>query len=359
MAILRNIILPTLLALTLSSCYTDFEPNSKEDPVLCINSLITADETMEVYVTHTWRYSDLEATKSDKTVADAKVSLYVNDQFVEDLYYDQWEVVDYSSGNTSELKAYKSTYVPRQGDRIRIQAESSKYGTAEAEVSIPIAVPLDDVEIMTYDSSGYETAVEAGGVENRVDFKALIYAKFTDPADQRNYYELNYDTEVPESSAYEYKGMKWHYVTLYAGSLDQDYEPIFSEHLDVLESIMGADAIGCTFFTDNQISGKEYTLSLKFDYMEYLSYNKYMDDEFYHSYLNVRLASVSPSYYNWELYKWQDSESFQSSLSDIGFADQIVPYSNVSTGAGVVRARSYSTYKIDFYDVVKSTLTNI
>ncbi|MDE6693171.1 MAG: DUF4249 domain-containing protein, partial [Muribaculaceae bacterium] len=71
-----HILLLSLVALT--SCYTDFEPDLKSTPVVCINSLITAGDSIHVEVTRTWRYSEGDPlVKLDVMLRDAEVSLYV------------------------------------------------------------------------------------------------------------------------------------------------------------------------------------------------------------------------------------------------------------------------------------------
>ena len=72
-----------------------------------MNSLITAGEPIEVSVTRTWIYTDIGAER-DHSVKDAKVSIYVN----------------------GELR--DASYIPQEGDRIRLVAESPGFAPAEA-----------------------------------------------------------------------------------------------------------------------------------------------------------------------------------------------------------------------------------
>ena len=80
MAILRYII-PVLLVPFFSSFYEDFNPDIDTDPVLCLNSLITAGEPIEVRVTHTWRFND-EKSERNHEVADAVVTVFANEKVV-------------------------------------------------------------------------------------------------------------------------------------------------------------------------------------------------------------------------------------------------------------------------------------
>jgi hypothetical protein len=117
MAILKHIkTLSALLLITLlTGCYTDFTPDIEVQNKLCLNSVITADEPIILSLTRTYRYDEgdpdlggyfdtdsvfhevtgigSEATKHIDIVLtdkDASVSLYVNDQYVEDLKYKQY-----------------------------------------------------------------------------------------------------------------------------------------------------------------------------------------------------------------------------------------------------------------------------
>ncbi|MDE6291095.1 MAG: DUF4249 domain-containing protein, partial [Muribaculaceae bacterium] len=87
----------------------------------CLNSLITAGSPIEVNVSRTWVYTD-QAGEKDHSVDDATVRIYANG-----------DLVDFG-------------YIPEEGDNIRIHASSVRYGEAEAEVTVPVATPVSDVE---------------------------------------------------------------------------------------------------------------------------------------------------------------------------------------------------------------------
>ncbi len=119
MAILRKIIILSL-PLVLAGCREEFIPLIDTKPVLCLNSLITPGEPIEVSVTHTWVYTDVKG-EEDHTVNDASIAVYANGRLVGD------------------------EYLPQEGDHIRIEAFSNTYGDAWAEVVVPIATPILEV----------------------------------------------------------------------------------------------------------------------------------------------------------------------------------------------------------------------
>ena len=93
--------LPLLTGLLLSGCYENFDPGVEATPVLCVNSLITAGEPVEVSVQRTWAYMGPEGPFA---VPDARVEVLVNG---------------------SEAPA---GYLAREGDRIAITARSDSWG---------------------------------------------------------------------------------------------------------------------------------------------------------------------------------------------------------------------------------------
>ena len=73
MALLRNIT-AALLALALTSCYEEFSPKIDTTPVLCMNSLITAGQPIEVELSRTWVYND-PTSQNDHSVKNASVHI--------------------------------------------------------------------------------------------------------------------------------------------------------------------------------------------------------------------------------------------------------------------------------------------
>ena len=102
----------------LAGCEKEFLPKIDSKPVLCVNSLITAGEPINVNVTHTWVFNDVKGDTLHN-VTDAKVSIYINGELASD------------------------NDIPKEGDNIRIVAQSEEYGDAEASVTVPYSVPIE------------------------------------------------------------------------------------------------------------------------------------------------------------------------------------------------------------------------
>lgn len=335
MAILKQ--LPTIfMAVLLTGCYEDFTPEIDTTPVLCVNSLVTAGERIEVNVSRTRLYT--ESSLADYQVSDAKVSIYAN----------------------GELK--DMDYIPKEGDRIRIEVKSTAYGTAEAETTVPHAVAA---ESLTHEPSLTDswTADYDGTAVAGVAFNLSVALEIADPGATENYYQLsisgfNGDGEISDDDIIFSPNPPATYFSY--GTLRYDAEPIFSEHIGEFESAVGNDdSQGFTFFTDRQFSGKSYTLHLIFDNCAY-SARMYdgREPEPADCGIELCLHSISKSYYSWANYLWQSDEGLIADMGDFGLGDPIWGYSNVSTGAGIVAARSSITYRISLKDFIEQEMPN-
>lgn len=330
MAILRNIAILTLLSLLLPGCYEDFNPTVDTEPVLAINALITAGEPIDVELTHTWIYSEGWADEINLSVDDASVTIYANDVRV------------------------SADYIPQEGDQIKIIACSKKYGSAEATVLVPYAVRNVDVQCSATLVSERE---EDDNLEMNFDlvFDVSIGLTLTDRPDTSDFYRFSF-AGFPKSDISpddSWTDCPVHFLT---GTFDDKFEPIFSEHISAFESLMGSESSGFTFFTDRQFSGKEYTLHLRFNNAGLKVRNPTFDENLLNCGYTLELQSVSQSYYNWENYKWQIENSVTGDIIDLGFGNPIWGYSNVSTGAGAVAARSIYTHTINLKDFLQSIL---
>lgn len=327
MAILRYII-AILSVCLLTGCYEDFNPDIDTKPVLCLNSLITAGKPIKVDVTHTWMFND-EHSEKNHDVKDADVTILVNEKIV------------------------GSDYLPKEGDKIRIIAESPTYGTATADVVVPFATPIGRVKasstvtnIWRYDEDLFNYEMFAD-----VTFNLDVEMDVNDPAGTDNYYNFGYNWSGPIAA----DGSNMFDV----GSLEYNSEPIFKEHIGVFETIMGNDDYtDFMFFSDRQFSGKTYTLHLGFSNNRFRISSQEYDESLLDCEVNLYLTTVSQSYYNWAVYKWNVDEGITGDLSDIGLAESKWGYSNVSTGAGVVAAQSSSRFTINLKEFLKTILNN-
>lgn len=333
MAILRYI-LPLAAALSLSGCYETFEPKVDTKPVLCLNSLITAGEPINVQVTRTWLFSDKVAEKNH-SVDDATVAVYANDTL------------------------RSADYVAREGDRIRIVAHSAKYGDAEATVTVPMAAPVISAQLTPEATSTWKDPHSA--MLEDATFNMKITLTIADPqAGCDNYFNLAFEASDAMDNDDEESDDIWYLpsVSFYQGTFEYNAEPIFSEHIGTFDSVMGTEDEELLIFSDRRFSGKEYTLHLHFTNASFRVNSPEFDPELYDCAIIFNLAAVSQSYYSHTIYSWQIDSGVIGDLGDLGFAEPVWGYSNVSTGAGVVAARSFASVTLSLKDFLQQTFNN-
>ncbi len=340
MAILRKIIILSL-PLLLTGCYEDFEPLIDTKPMLCLNSLITAGEPIEVSVTRTWVYTD-EKGEFDHSVKDATVQIYANGQLTD------------------------TDYIPLEGDTIRIEAYSDTYGAAEAEVIVPNATQITDLIYRPIVKNFSYADTDERGIS--ADFKFNLPITLTLPNHKGNnsYYSLIYNIFFPKDLIYTDEEDDPQDLTrretnpVLVGFYEGSYyckDQFFSEFIGAFDDVMDyGEQYRSLYFSNRQFEGKTKDLHIGF---ENCSFNiskwdgnpKFLDLGFVFT-----LYSISESYYNWMNYRWQSAESISGEFAEFGLAEQMWGYSNVSTGAGVVAARSSSTFTVSLKDFLEETL---
>ena len=351
MALLKRLhiyLLLTLLAAGLSSCFQDFEPDIPSTPVLCMNSEITPGDSIILYLSHSWRWSDEHDETPDVAVENAEVRLIVNGEFRECL---RPGIVDNDRDPASPFykynKCYRADYIPRSGDVIRLEASSAQYGEASAEVTLPDPVPIDEVEVQDLeciplgDTTGWPAVKES--CVFIMSFKLLVH--FTDPAGTTNYYDFK--TGTSPYSNYNSEAISW------SNNVIPDFngEPLFTEHVSVLESAV-AETSGYTIFSDRQINGKRYPLRIGISDFSYY-YRNPLDLPGPKDYgITLTLRHIDSAYYRHVLSVWEANDAIIGALSGIGLANPVYAYSNVSPGAGVVTAYATTTVTIPMVDLI-------
>ena len=334
MAILKYL-LALAFSLLLTGCYEDIEPNIETEPVLCINSMITAGEPIEVMVSHSWMFNNENGAKNH-SVEDAKISIYANGML------------------------QTENYIPKEGDNIRIVAESKKYGSAEASVTVPEAVPINSVDFSPVVLNVFKNSDLP--MSEGLTFNMKISMKIVDTHSYDDYFKLDYNWASPtrdDDDGVDYNAPHAPYTFFSFGTFEYKAEPIFEEYIGMFESVMGNDYDDALLiFSDRQFSRKDYTLRLQFNNASYLVESPEYDSELYDCSITFYLATVSRSYYDRAIYVWQRDSGIIGDLGDLGFAEPIWGYSNVSSGAGIVAARSFSTYTLNLKDFIQQTLNS-
>lgn len=344
MAILKKIIIAAL-PLLLFGCREDIEPLIDTKPVLCLNSLITAGEPIEVSVTHTWVYTDLKGEK-DHSVSDAEVKIYANGNLVSD------------------------DYIAQEGDQIRVEAYSNTYGAARAEVIVPVATPISNVKYTPTVKDYWENDRDEWGLS--LDLTFDITSTLTLPNDPHAnlYYNLDFTTFSPadeeDSNVTEYyqapaELLRWvtppSDVHFYGGSCILR-DPFFSEFVGAFDAIMDWADTYDSFFSNYQFEGTTQDLHLDFQDCSFRISQWDRNPELLECGYVFTLYSISESYCKWLNYIWQSDESLMGEIIDFGLAEPMWGYSNVSTGAGVVAATTSRTATIRLQDFLLEKCLN-
>lgn len=312
-----------ILAASAAGCQEELVLDINPDPVLCVNSLVKVGERLDVSVTHSWLYSD-EKAEANHSVDDAKVTVYANGQPVDD------------------------SYLPDEGDHVRIVAESPTYGMAEAEVTVPVGVPIG--------SLSWEAAIT--NVEERqadghvwyvyhINLKAIF--TISDQAGTRDYYQFSY---LPFPLGVESDGTPVDHFRVEGYMLT---DPVFSEQFDGLDMVAGKNKV-YTLFTDRQFDGRPYTLNFEFWDITLTLRDDGITDDNLDCGLELTLSTVSPSFYAWNIYRMCIHDGTLWDMSNFGFADPVWGYSNVSTGAGVVASTTSRTATISLHDFLQDQI---
>lgn len=336
MAILKKTYssLLSLLPLLLTGCYEDFDPKIDTKPVLCLNSLITAGEPINVKVSRTWVYTD-QAGSKDHSVGDATISIYANGMPVD------------------------TDYLPAEGDRIRIHASSPAYGEAEAEVTVPVATRISGIDYSTKVTDTWTLQKPGWGINADLQFDINITLLLKDSKDTDDYHLLTYDTFNPKSNAIweddQAESTRSSYQSyLYGGSFEA-LDPVFYQQLDPFEDVMNG-SYHTMFFSDHYYNGEEKPLTFGFSNCSFSLSGWDGDSTDLKCGWRFTLFSISESYYNWLAFDYQEGGIIFGDFTSMGLAEPIWGYSNVSTGAGVVAAQSSTTVTIDIQDFLQETL---
>ena len=369
MAFLKQLIALILPMLLLGGCYTDYDFDDHSYPVVCLNSDITAGDTIRVQVTRTWALSEGDPYMSQEfypDIKDADVSLYVDGIFVEKmrrgLYSEGYGLTMY--GNP--LYGYVADYIPKSGDEILIVADTPLYGSARGEVTVPYPVEIDEIDTKVIGfNENIRTPDQYGLFDRKYSMTLDLYARFTDPDLTTDYYKLDvawqsyilvsdsgHSASVPE----ENDNYPIAHIS-YGTQIDFSGEPLLTEHISVLESLF-SETSGYTVFSDRQIEGRSYPLHIMIKKLD-ITLTTPLDQPPYDDLnINVILSRVSLSYYRHIMSVWAANDGLSGALGNFGLSNPVFPASNVSTGAGVIAAKAPYTFRLNLRDIIRQQLSS-
>lgn len=364
MEVLKKLILfpltATLIILSCTGCYEEFNLKPEGEPKLCLYSCATAGQPLSAFVavSHIWGTEKI----SQKEVIDTDVKLYVNDSFIETLTYDG------SHSDSEYYLAFRAKYIPKERDRIRIVALNKKYGETSGETTVSNYVHISDIkcEVMDFTKLPHTTP---GIVSDKVyDYSNCIFCdvtlsitiEFEDPANEVNFYKLGHKHDLYDekggiistldpSASQESKDYWRKYWTVASTSCK---DPIFSEYIDPIDKLFAegenstADGgINLDIFSDNTISGQRRSMEIKWVCSRY----PLPLDETNPYKVKISLSSISKEVFEGELSLWNLRNSYKKDLAKIGLGNYIWVASNVSSNGGYVGSSADDYILVDIY----------
>ncbi|WP_293710989.1 DUF4249 domain-containing protein [uncultured Parabacteroides sp.] len=338
--LIKHTILFILLSIIFSSCvkYVDLE-HLRPDPKLVLNCVAQTGMPLTATVSRTWFYTD---ENPNITIEDAKISLYVNGQYREDM---TWHVEE-SEYNSAAY--YKASYIPSDGDKIRLEVEKDGFKDISAECVLPVKPELLKLEVVREKDTG-----SYGYYSYRTVYRTTL----KDKQQEGDCYLVRVMFGSPDMEYDEESGERVFTGTYYWSSnhIDYSYEPVFKNKISVLDELFGNDWLsgyGGRPFSDELINGQEYTLKLAG-----YSYGSSYPPEGYPeenpngdppSYVKVYLYTLSESYYQYLMALAELNDlSLNNDLVDAGLAEPIRVLSNVVGGTGILGAASVDTLTVE------------
>lgn len=287
-----------LIALLATSCelIVDVDVPYDGDKVV-VNALQQTDST--------W-YVDLSLTRNIVgpefydyiSVTNARVTIYNPDGSQEELTI------------TPPSLAFRGSSYPQEGQKYRIRVEPYNMEAVEAEMTMPVAVPIIEVK---WDST------EVRQHPDPYYYNIPFTLKFHDPPGVNNYYAVQVYSSFSYISGY-----------------DQDGQPIRDTIAHVREVALRDDPAIATeedfkkYFADRTFDGQTYTA--------------HFDNQFYTSpdqpVIEIKVTLISMSEEN---YKYQETLQLQGDVDGDPFAQPVQVFSNISNGFGIFAGNSVDT----------------
>lgn len=264
--------------------------------------MISPDEPVRAEVMHTLFLTD-EKKNTLPRITDARVQAVVNGSQVFPMVRDT-------------VKGYfEANYVPRPGDRIRIEADT-RYGRAVGEDQMPQLVPIDTVKVTLQELGTSKDVGGAGG-----DKECRYQITFQDPPGERNYYFVRVMGDADYSVPLDY-------------SQDEVFSGIF-EGLNGLDEGSAYNGRNGMAFSDAIFNGKRYTLRLSELFSGDVSWHFGREGEGVRR--TVQLYSISEGYFRYlsGIFN-EDEDSFNRQLVSVGLSEPPTLFTNVKNGTGIV-----------------------
>lgn len=310
----------------LFSCEKEIEFKGDEVKTkLVLNGILMPDSVVKIQLTESRFF--LDNSRSFNKIDHAEVTLWKDGEQIEFLQH------------TSE-GYYTGTYIPREGDNLRITASCPGFDPIECETQIVSATPIIAVDtantrveireaiIGESDNNGNWIATDT--IDYLESVEGDIAITFKDTAGIANYYAIRLYLHIRYESGDVYD---W---PLYYTSDDMVFKT--NNELSFNDDDDYTSARSSHLFGDDLFDGREYRLKIKI--YGYYGYYPYKESKITGTAILVTLQSLSPSYY---LYLKTREASYDS---EDFFTEPVQIYSNIKGGIGIFCNYSNSNYRI-------------
>ena len=305
-----------VLGLLMVSCVRDVEIDLEDLPDrIVLNASVCPGKEVCAHLSKTWFIMD---SVPDFELSDAKVRVYVNDEFQGLMRNDDLPEDSISLPGQYVLPG---CFV-KQGDRLRIEADTDGYEPVSGETRIPGRARIYKVDTLSYRSSAYYAEHLRFSVKIGVEtdyYYRLIVEQILD--------FRKGDSTRTVTSFRSLDGYSWYY-----SGFSVDYEdPVFQSFggSPITNQMDGRYCMGV--FTGKDMTNTD-AIKVSVSPVEY-SYESDTLSRVVH--YDVRLLSISEDYYRY----MKIMRGYSITIGDANFGALIEPadtYSNVENGFGIV-----------------------
>ena len=275
------------------------------EPKLVISSEFTVGASFKVIVTKTQSVFDEEEVTY---IEDAVVEVFKDESFIDTLHF-------VPSVRKSIAPFYVSdNFAPSQGEEFMLRVSAPGFETIEAKSYIPFKVNITSLKVCDV-----EELITQGESFDRI-YKYKVKLQFLDPADEMNYYQLDFFQDIVSYSLDEN-----------GDTLKDNVERrqiSFSPTED--RNFFIALYAGGVLFEDQEFNGA----GIEYEFVSQVEINS---EDQYLDQLVAQLRTVSEEYY-----KYYNSVSRQITNSNDPFSQPVFVDSNILNGKGVFAGYSQS-----------------
>ncbi len=300
----------------LVSCYNEINLDEYRDDngknLLTLNSIICPDSTIAVGASKTLFFSDVQPGKL--FVTDLKIDISINGQFVATMDYD------------NKRNIYTSSIKPSETDIVDIK---TVYNGEEISATgiVPRLCPIEEVKAQVIGPSQ---------IFSDCDYTVRYHVTFTDDVNTENYYYFDWSETSFRDPMCSNKEFAHEYVF-------QKLAEQINHTLPGWE-ISSPDGLP---FSDKGIEGKQHSIVVE-EIIQHAS-QFWRNDELNRTF---RLYAISKDYYDYLVSRImnRDGGGIQGGMIDLGMADPIKVFNNISNGVGFFGCYNESKVDINVID---------